>query len=41
MKIITIFTLVAIMGLTACQKRDSDTPEQDKTTTPHAMDPDQ
>ncbi|MEQ1367913.1 hypothetical protein ABLT80_02330 [Acinetobacter schindleri] len=41
MKIITILSLVIMMGLSACQKRDTDSPEQDKTTTPHSMDKDQ
>lgn len=41
MKVITIFSLIAILGLTACQKRDTDTTQQDKTTSPSSMDKDQ
>ena len=41
MKIFAIVILVLMLGLTACQKRDADTKEQDKTTTPHSMDKDQ
>ncbi|EKE23363.1 MAG: hypothetical protein ACD_6C00506G0005 [uncultured bacterium] len=41
MKIITIFSLIAILGLTACQKRDTDNTKQDKTTSPSSMDKDQ
>ena len=40
MKYITIFCLILLLGLTACQKRDTDTPEQDKTTSPHSIDKD-
>ncbi|WP_302052324.1 MULTISPECIES: hypothetical protein [unclassified Acinetobacter] len=40
MKIITVFSLIAILGLTACQKRDSDNAKQDKTTSPSSMDKD-
>lgn len=40
MKIISIVSLVLLLGLTACQKRDSDTQKQDQTTTPHAVDKD-
>ena len=41
MKIFAIVSLVLMLGLTACQNRDTDTKEQDKTTTPHSMDKDQ
>jgi len=41
MKIFAIVSLVLMLGLTACQKRDTDTKEQNKTTTPHSMDKDQ
>lgn len=40
MKIITILSVVLLVGLTACQ-RDTDNAEQDQTTTPHSMDKDQ
>ncbi|MCX5468528.1 hypothetical protein [Acinetobacter nematophilus] len=40
MKIISIVSLVLLFGLTACQKRDSDTQKQDQTTTPHSVDKD-
>ncbi|MFW1949824.1 hypothetical protein ACG907_18245 [Acinetobacter bereziniae] len=40
MKIIPIVSLVLLLGLTACQKRDSDTQKQDQTTTPHSVDKD-
>ncbi|MFW1801130.1 MULTISPECIES: hypothetical protein [unclassified Acinetobacter] len=40
MKIISIASLVLLLGLTACQKRDSDTQKQDQTTTPHSVDKD-
>ncbi|CEI51499.1 MULTISPECIES: hypothetical protein [Acinetobacter] len=40
MKIISIVSLVLLLGLTACQKRDSDTQKQDQTTTPHSVDKD-
>ncbi|WP_407303889.1 hypothetical protein [Acinetobacter sp.] len=35
-----IMGLVTMLGLTACQKHDTDTPQQDKTTSPHSMDKD-
>ncbi len=41
MKIYAIVSLVYMLGLTACQKRDTDTKEQDNTTTPRSMDKDQ
>ena len=41
MKIFAIVSLVLMLGLTSCQKRDKDTKEKDKTTTPHSMDKDQ
>jgi hypothetical protein len=41
MRIITMLGLVVLIGLSACQKRDTDTAEQDGTTTPHSMDKDQ
>ena len=37
MKYLAIFCLTLSLGLTACQKRDTDTPEQDKTTSPHSI----
>ncbi|WPC36048.1 hypothetical protein O4M77_06530 [Acinetobacter sp. YWS30-1] len=40
MKIITILSLVVMLGLTACQ-RDTDNVQQDQTTTPHSMDKDE
>ncbi|MFW1764859.1 hypothetical protein [Acinetobacter bereziniae] len=40
MKIISIVSLVLLLGLTACQKRDSDTQKQDQITTPHSVDKD-
>ena len=40
MKIIAVVSLVLMLALSACQKRDTDTSEQDKTTTPHSMDKD-
>ena len=40
MKFFTILSIVLLVGLTACQKRDTDTSEQDKTTSPHSMDKD-
>ncbi|WP_265733413.1 hypothetical protein [Acinetobacter terrae] len=40
MKLLVIVGLVALVGLTACQKKDTDTPQQDKTTSPHSMDKD-
>lgn len=40
MKIISIVSLVLLLGLTASQKRDSDTQKQDQTTTPHSVDKD-
>ena len=40
MKLIMIVGLVAMVGLTACQKHDTDTAQQDKTTSPHSMDKD-
>ncbi|WP_416202351.1 hypothetical protein [Acinetobacter sp. ANC 4470] len=40
MKFFTILGLVLLVGLTACQKRDTDTSQQDKTTSPHSMDQD-
>ncbi|WP_265733421.1 hypothetical protein [Acinetobacter sp. ANC 4648] len=40
MKIFAILSLVLMVALTACQKRDTDTSEQDKATTPHSMDKD-
>lgn len=40
MKIITILSLVVMLGLTACQ-RDTDNAQQDQTTTPHSMDKDE
>ena len=41
MKIFAIVSLVFMLGLAACQKRDTDTYDQDKTTTPHSKDRDQ
>lgn len=38
--ITTIVSLVLMLGLTACQKRDTDTNQQDQSTTPHSMDQD-
>lgn len=40
MKYFTILSLVLLFGLTACQKRDTDTGQQDKATSPHSMDKD-
>ena len=40
MKLLVIVGLVAMVGLIACQKQDTDTPQQDKTTSPHSMDKD-
>ena len=40
MKFFTVLSLVFLVGLTACQKRDTDTSQQDKTTSPHSMDKD-
>ncbi|MFN3072655.1 hypothetical protein ACK2M2_06580 [Acinetobacter sp. TY1] len=40
MKYFTILSLVLLFGLTACQKRDTDTSQQDKATSPHSMDKD-
>ena len=40
MKIFAILSLVVMVGLTACQKRDTDTNKQDGSTTPHSMDKD-
>ncbi len=40
MKIFSILSLAMLIGLTACQKRDSDTQKQDQTTTPHSVDKD-
>lgn len=40
MKFFTILSLVLLVGLTACQKRDADTDQQDKTTSPHSIDKD-
>ena len=40
MKLLVIVGLVAVVGLTECQKRDTDTSQQDKTTSPHSMDKD-
>ncbi|CAM4280381.1 hypothetical protein ACPR111641_12090 [Acinetobacter pragensis] len=41
MKIFAVVSLVLMLGLMACQKRDTDTEQQDKATTPHSMDKDQ
>ncbi|WP_425919352.1 hypothetical protein [Acinetobacter sp. TSRC1-2] len=35
-----IVGLIVVVGLTACQKQDTDTSQQDKTTSPHSMDKD-
>ena len=35
-----ILLLSAGVGLTACQKRDTDTPQQDQTTSPTSIDED-
>ena len=40
MKIFAILSLVLMVGLTACQKRDTDTNKQDQSTTPHSVDKD-
>lgn len=40
MKIFSILSLAMLIGLTACQKRDTDTQKQDQTTTPHSVDKD-
>lgn len=40
MKIFAILSLVLMVGLTACQKRDTDTDQQDQSTTPHSVDKD-
>ncbi|MGB9190774.1 MULTISPECIES: hypothetical protein [unclassified Acinetobacter] len=41
MKKLAFVGLLMMLGLSACQKQDSDTSQQDKTTTPHSMDKDQ
>lgn len=41
MKKLVFMGLLMMLGLSACQKQDSDTSQQDKTTTPHSMDKDQ
>ncbi|WP_349926541.1 hypothetical protein ABJ384_07760 [Acinetobacter sp. A1-4-2] len=41
MKKLVFVGLLMMLGLSACQKQDSDTSQQDKTTTPHSMDKDQ
>lgn len=40
MKVIVILSVVFALGLTACQKRDTDTHQQDQSTTPHSLDQD-
>ncbi|MEG0341932.1 MAG: hypothetical protein RR633_07090 [Acinetobacter sp.] len=40
MKIMIVVALLVMVGLTGCQKRDTDNSQQDKTTTPHSMDKD-
>ncbi|MEG1489020.1 MAG: hypothetical protein RSC46_05360 [Acinetobacter sp.] len=40
MQYLAIFCLILSLGLTVCQKRDTDTSEQDKTTGPHSIDKD-
>ncbi len=40
MKYLAIFCLIFLLGLSACQKRDTDTSEQDKSTSPHSIDKD-
>ncbi len=40
MKLLMIVGLIVVVGLTACQKQDTDTSQQDKTTSPHSMDKD-
>ena len=40
MKLVMIVGLAARVGLTAYQKHDTDTAQQDKTTSPHSMDKD-
>lgn len=40
MKIISIISLILMVSLTACQKRDTDADKQDQTTTPHSVDKD-
>lgn len=41
MKKLAFVGLLMMLGLSACQKQDSDTSQQDKTTTPHSMNKDQ
>ena len=41
MKIFAIVSLVLMLGLTACQDRETDTEEQEKTTTPQSMEKEQ
>ncbi|WP_291369075.1 MULTISPECIES: hypothetical protein [unclassified Acinetobacter] len=41
MKKLLFLGLIIMFGLSACQKQDNDTSQQDKTTTPHSMDKDQ
>ncbi|WP_313034365.1 hypothetical protein [Acinetobacter sp.] len=41
MKKLLFVGLIIMFGLSACQKQDTDTSQQDKTTTPHSMDKDQ
>lgn len=40
MKLLALVGLIVVVGLTACQKQDTDTSQQDKTTSPHSMDKD-
>ncbi|MFW1850284.1 hypothetical protein ACG9XR_06875 [Acinetobacter guillouiae] len=40
MKVISIISLILMVSITACQKRDTDTNKQDQTTTPHSVDKD-
>ena len=40
MKYLAIFYLILSLGLRACQKRDTDTLEWDKTTSTHSIDKD-
>ncbi len=39
-RLIVAITLMLSLGLSACQKRDTDTHEQDKTTSPTSLDQD-
>jgi hypothetical protein len=41
MKIMSIIGLVVMLGLSGCQKRDSDNNQQDQMTSPTSMEKDQ